>query len=161
MVSAFFLLFLCLTVKLRLRACLIINGRATCIRKGFNIRLPTEFADSIVNEEKSSALIFKDHVLNNSELILTFRPPIPASLDKPEVFHKVGVRPVQWKILAYFVLILEDMSGQMTTCRRVRAIGSCCLGSNAHDVAPDIQPLLSNVASESSQYQVSQWLHIE
>ncbi|KAM7542469.1 hypothetical protein Aperf_G00000005235 [Anoplocephala perfoliata] len=157
-------------IKLRLRACLVTNGRATCVRKGFNIRLPTEFIESVTKGESSPALILREHVFNSSELILTFRQPFQSSFDKPEVFSKVGVRPVQWRILAYFVLILEDNLSHSSGTKRVRAIGSCCLGSNAQNSASagstsllndGIIPHLSKVASESSQAQVSQWLHVE
>nr|CDS22133.1 hypothetical protein EgrG_000055300 [Echinococcus granulosus] len=157
-------------IKLRLRACLVANGKAICVRKGFNIRLPAEFADRVVNGDSSAALVLKHHVFSSSELVLNFRPPFPGGLDKPEVFTKVGVRLVQWRILAYFVLILEDTSSNPTGSKRVRAIGSCCLGSNAQNATTmkkasilndGILPLLSTVASESSQPQVSQWLHIE
>lgn len=156
--------------KLRLRACLVSNGRATCVRKGFNIRLPNEFIESVMKGGSSSALILREHVFNSSELVLTFRPPFQSSFDKPEIFSKVGVRPVPWRILAYFVLILEDNSNHSSGTRRVRAIGSCCLGSNAQntintrshfEIHDGIIPLLSKVASESSQAQVSQWLHVE
>ncbi|KAL5105464.1 hypothetical protein TcWFU_004959 [Taenia crassiceps] len=130
-------------IKLRLRACLVTNGKATCVRKGFNIRLSTDFADRVASGDSS---------------------------DKPEIFNKVGVPSVQWRILAYFVLILEDTSSHPTGSKRIRAIGSCCLGSNAQSTTSTedpsmlndgILPLLSNVASESSQRLVSQWLHIE
>lgn len=157
-----------LLVKLRLRACLVSNGRATCVRKGFNIRLPAEFVESISKGNGSLPLILKDHVFNNSELVLTFRPPFQSSFDKPELFNKVGVRLIHWRILAYFVLILEDYSIHASGSKRVRAIGYCCLGSNAQNtigvssaINDGIIPLLSSVASESSQPQVSQWLHIE
>nr|CDS34563.2 hypothetical transcript [Hymenolepis microstoma] len=153
--------------KLRLRACLVSNGRATCVRKGFNIRLPAEFVESISKGGDSLPLILKDHVFNGSELVLTFRPPFQSSFDKSELFNKVGVRLVQWKILAYFVLILEDNSIHVSGSKRVRAIGCCCLGSNAQDtiegsstINDGTDPLLSSVASGSSQSQVSQWLHI-
>ncbi|VDN98789.1 unnamed protein product [Rodentolepis nana] len=153
--------------KLRLRACLVSNGKATCVRKGFNIRLPTEFVESISKGVGSLPLILKDHVFNTSELLLTFRPPFQSSFDKSELFNKVGVRLVQWKILAYFVLILEDNSTHAGGGKRVRAIGCCCLGSNSQNtiegsstIKDGTDPLLSNVASGSSRSQVSQWLHI-
>nr|VZI18704.1 unnamed protein product [Spirometra erinaceieuropaei] len=161
-------------VKLRLRASFISNGKSIRVRKGFCLHLPAGLFNNPTSDDgvasadgyASKPLVLKDLVSVNSERAFTFGVPF----QKPSVFSeddmsRAGFAPVPWRIMLYFVLILEKTN--RLEARHVRAIGHCCLGSSAEPQISSASPSLNaalplfNLAISSAQNYVSQWVHIE
>ncbi|VDK73586.1 unnamed protein product [Dibothriocephalus latus] len=162
-------------VKLRLRASFVSNGKSIRVRKGFCLHLPSGLFDhASVNDGGASedacaskSLVLKELVNVNSERMFTFGVPFqrPSLFGEEDMSHS-GFAPVSWRIMLYFVLILENTNRQ--EARHVRAIGQCCLGSSDEpqisssdsSSLPASLPLF-NLAINSAQNYVSQWVHIE
>ncbi|VDL89643.1 unnamed protein product [Schistocephalus solidus] len=161
-------------VKLRLRASFVSNGKSIRVRKGFCLHLPVGLFDKSSADDgnvsvdgcASKPLVLKDLVGVNSERMFRFGVPLQRpSLFNDDDMRRTGFAPVAWRIMLYFVLILE--SPNRLESRRVRAIGRCCLGSSEEPQTSSDSPNLPaalplfNLAISSAQNYVSQWVHVE
>lgn len=92
---------------------------------------------------------------------IPFNRPIGGLSSQEEACLRAGVSPLNWRIVAYFILILESSGAPNMEPKRVRATGQCCLGNSEGDSTLDSSQLLFNIATTSAERHVSQWVHVQ